>query len=244
MKIRKDLKILLLQIRRDEVTKREELTSFCRYMELEQNQIDVWDCFEKPFFNGDIIAGYDALLVGGASDANVLEPQKYNFVESIMKVLNFCVHKKFPVFASCFGFQAAVLAFGGEIFHKEKDFEMGTIDIFTTESAQSDPVFASTPSPFVAVSVHKQYATEVPHNSELLAYTDQCIHSFKVKEAPFWAFQFHPEVDEQILKARLGVYKEKYTDNLEQFEHIINNVRSSYESNVLALNFINNVLLK
>ena len=62
--LRKDLKILLLQIRDDANVRKEELESFAKYSELDLAQIDV-------------LNGYHALYVGGASEANVLEPQKY-----------------------------------------------------------------------------------------------------------------------------------------------------------------------
>ena len=74
---RKDIKILLLQIRDDHKVRREELESFAKYSELEVKQIDILNVFDTPYFKSDVLNGYDALYVGGASEANVLEPEKY-----------------------------------------------------------------------------------------------------------------------------------------------------------------------
>ena len=80
---RKDIKILLLQIRNDKKVRREELESFAKYSQLEINQFDVLNVFDTPHFKSDVLNGYDALYVGGASEANVLEPKKYEFVNDL-----------------------------------------------------------------------------------------------------------------------------------------------------------------
>ena len=112
---RKDIKILLLQIRDDHKVRREELESFAKYSELEVKQIDVLNVFDTPHFKSDVLNGYDALYVGGASEANVLEPEKYAFINDCIELIRFAGEIGLPTFASCFGFQLAILAFGGEV---------------------------------------------------------------------------------------------------------------------------------
>ena len=58
---RKDIKILLLQIRNDKKVRREELESFAKYSQLEINQFDVLNVFDTPHFNSDVLKGYNAL---------------------------------------------------------------------------------------------------------------------------------------------------------------------------------------
>ena len=76
---RKDLKILLLQIRDDANVRKEELESFAKYSELDIAQIDVLNVFDTPKFSTDVLNGYSALYIGVASEANYLEPNKYHF---------------------------------------------------------------------------------------------------------------------------------------------------------------------
>ena len=135
---RKDIKILLLQIRDDHKVRREELESFAKYSQLKIEQIDVLNVFDTPHFKSDVLNGYDALYVGGASEANVLEPEKYAFIKDCIELIKFAGEIGLPTFASCFGFQLAILAFGGEVLSKDKDYEMGSIPIKLTNLAEID----------------------------------------------------------------------------------------------------------
>ena len=97
---RKDLKILLLQIRDDTNVRKEELESFAKYSELELNQFTVLNVFDVPKFNNAVLDGFDALYVGGASEANVLEPEKYNFVNDCINLINYAGEKGIPTFSA------------------------------------------------------------------------------------------------------------------------------------------------
>ena len=112
---RKDLRILLLQIRDDANVRKEELESFAKYSQLDVAQIDVLNVFDTPKFSTDVLNGYHALYVGGASEANVLEPHKYEFVDYCIQLIKYAGDISLPTFASCFGFQLAILAFDGTI---------------------------------------------------------------------------------------------------------------------------------
>jgi len=244
MKNREDLRILLLQIRQDSVVRQEEVASFCRYANLSSVQIDVFNVFDHPTFDQKILANYDALFIGGASEASVLKPDQFPFIQPSIDLVQACVESSFPTFASCFGFQLAILAFGGEIIRDESDFEMGTIPIELTEAAKRDPVYQGIPNHFKAVSVHQEKCLQLPGNCQLLAYTNSCTHSFKVVDRPFWAFQFHPELDRPTLTERLGVYRDQYTEDAEHFNAIFDGLEETPDSNLLLENFVDRVLLK
>ncbi|WP_299181127.1 gamma-glutamyl-gamma-aminobutyrate hydrolase family protein [uncultured Neptuniibacter sp.] len=242
-KDRQELKLLLLQIRDGAQVRQEELNSFAEYCGLSLDQIDVLNVFDTPEFPVTAADPYDALLVGGASEANVLLPETYPFVTDCQALLAHCAENAKPVFASCFGFQLAVLALGGEILHRETDFEMGTVPISLEYSVWDDPLFRDTPDNFYAVSVHKQYAESLPESCLSLAYTDQCVHAFRVNNRPFWAFQFHPEVDRRVLVERLTFYKEKYTDGDDHLDQVLTNARETPQSNALMRKFVDRILV-
>lgn len=242
-KNREQLRVLLLQIRDGGQVREEELNSFAEYCGLQLNQIDVLNVFDTPTFSDRAADEYDALLVGGASEANVLLPEEFPFVTDCQRLLARCAETNKPVFASCFGFQLAVLALGGEIKHRETDFEMGTVPISLEYSVWQDPIFRDTPDGFFAVSVHKQYADKLPENCVSLAYTEQCIHAFRVKDKPFWAFQFHPEVDKRILVERLTFYKDKYTDGDDHLDNVLANAQETPQSNALMGKFVDRILV-
>lgn len=242
MKSREELKFLLVQIREDPAVKREELASFARYGKVAIQQIHVLDVFKEPHFDISVTDGFDALFVGGASEASVSEPQKYPFVESIKKLMLHVVEQNIPTFASCFGFQAAILAFGGEIFKDAKDFEMGTYPMTLTSNASFDPLFKAIPNHFMAISVHQEKAIELPEGCELLAYTEACIHAFRYQKQDFWAFQFHPELDNPCLTERLGAYRDKYTEDAGHFDQVIASLVDTPYSNQLVGNFVDYIL--
>ena len=240
---RKNLKILLLQIRDNQSVRIEEHQSFANFSKLELHQIEILNVFDTISFKTSLLDKFDALYVGGASEANVLEPDKYPFVKNCIELLRYAAEISKPTFASCFGFQLAILAFGGVILNKEKGYEMGTVQISLTDKAKSDLVYQGIEDRFPAVSVHRQYASSIPDPLEILAYTEQCIHSFKYKNKPLWAFQFHPEVDRETLVKRLTIFSKHYTDNTEQLKEVLDSAVETPESNILLGNFVERVLL-
>jgi len=240
---RKDLKILLLQIRDNQNVRIEEHQSFANFSKLGLHQIEVLNVFDTPSFKTNLLDSFDALYVGGASEANVLKPEKYPFIKNCIELLGYAAEISKPTFASCFGFQLAVLAFGGVILNKDKDYEMGTVKISLTDKAKSDLVYQGIEDRFPAVSVHRQYASTIPETLEALAYTEQCIHSFKYKNKPLWAFQFHPEVDRYTLVKRLTIFSRHYTDNAEHLKEVLDSAVETPESNILLGNFVERVLL-
>ncbi len=242
-KRREDLKLLLLQIRKDALVKEEEFNSFIRYSGLKPAQLEVLNVFEQPRFAPQMLDDYDGMFVGGASEASVMEPERFSFIREAQRLVLYAVERAVPVFASCFGFQLAVTALGGTLIRDTKDFEMGTPQIFLTAAGRGDLLLRDMPDGFRAVSVHQERTPELPEGVELLAYSDACPHVFKVIGRPFWAFQFHPEVDRAVLIQRLRVYQEKYTENASHFDAVIRESTETPDANALVNKFVQRILL-
>jgi len=234
-------RLLLVQIRDTGAVRREEVESFCRHGGLERGQVDVLNVFDRPVFDPGVAAPYEAVLVGGASEASVLEPDRFAFVESIVELIRGCIDRRQPVFASCFGFQATVVGLGGSVIRDEVDFEMGTIPLSVTETAASDPLYGAVPDGFLAVSCHRERTTEVPPGCTLLAFSEACVHSFRVDGAPCWGFQFHPELDRATFIERLGVFRSGYTDSDDHYAQTVARFHETPESNGLVARFVEGV---
>ena len=239
----KQPKLLLMQIRRDPAVAAEELDSFIRYCQVLPSQMDTLDVFSVSTFGPEVLQGYDALLVGGASEASVLEPENYAFLPACIELLRHCSALDFPVFASCFGFQLAVLAFGGEIIRDEKDYEMGSIPISLLPAAADDLLFQDVSDGFHAIAVHRERSVECPPGAIELARTEPCCHAFRVEGKRFWACQFHPEVDLATLISRLTIYKASYTDGDDHLDEVLSNSIETPEANALMVKFVERVLL-
>ena len=235
-------KYLLIQIRESAKIKQEEFDSFVKYSKEKKEYFDSYDVFKDPPLAPELISQYKAIFVGGASDASVLKPEAYSFVPSLIDFLNYCVEKSIPTFASCFGFQAAILALNGEVIHQANDFEMGTYPISLTPEAKEDNIFKDTPNGFFGISVHKEKALILPKNCIKLAYTENCVHAFKVINKPFYAFQFHPELDRQTLIDRLAYYQAQYTENPGHYQEIIDSTVETPESNDLVRKFVQRIV--
>ncbi len=240
---RSELRILLLQIREEAATRREELHSFAGFSDLAVSQFRVLNLFDTPAFGVDVVQGVDAVYVGGSSEASVMEPEHYPFVLPAQALLRHCIAIRLPVFASCFGHQLAAKALGVEIVRDAQQFEMGTLPILLTAAARQDPLYRDTPDGFMAVSVHRERALETPQGCTALAYTDACNHAFKVDSAPFWTTQFHPEVSKSILVKRLTIFKDKYTDGDDHLQKVLDSAVETPESNGLLRKFVDRVLI-
>jgi GMP synthase (glutamine-hydrolysing) len=242
-KLRSQLQILLLQAREDEITRLEELAAFARYGQLALKQFTVLDVFATPDFAPDCVDGYDALFVGGSSDASVLKPEIYGFVDDAKALMSYCVDRSVPVFASCFGFQIAVEALGGKVILDRAQMEMGVYPIRLTPAAHQDPLLQDLPEEFWAVSGHQERAVQLPENVLHLASSDRCpYHALMIPGKPFYGFQFHPEVDAQDLAARITRYRDRYLDSPDALQQILEQLRETPESNQLIAKFIDRVL--
>jgi GMP synthase (glutamine-hydrolysing) len=231
-----------MQIRHSPEVRQEERDSFLRYCGLQPEQLDCLDVFATPQFGPEVLQGYDALLVGGASEASVLEPINYPAVPYCIDLLKHCIAADFPVFASCFGFQLAVLALGGEIIRDEQDFEMGSLPISLRQTAAEDDLFRDTPDGFHAIAVHRERSVHCPPGAVELAYTEPCCHAFRVIDKRFWACQFHPEVDRATLVSRLSVYRESYTRDRAHLDSVLANAVETPESNALMRKFVDRII--
>ncbi|MGF1600718.1 MAG: type 1 glutamine amidotransferase [Thermosynechococcaceae cyanobacterium] len=239
------LHILYLQIRDDAMTRAEELQAFARYSQLTPQQFTILNVFDRPHFAPQSIDGYDALFIGGSSDASVLDPQTYPFVEPAKALLIYCVENSIPVFASCFGFQLVVEALGGKVILDTDRMEMGIYPIELTEAAQTDLLFHDATNGFLAVSGHKERASILPAGVTLLAKTELCpYHALKIDGKPFYGFQFHPEVDHNVLETRISRYRDRYLKTEQHLEEILSNLHPTPEAHSLLYKFVNRVLLR
>lgn len=239
----KSLRILLLQARGDRATQQEELSEFIRFSGLAAEQFTVLNGFACDDFTPDCIQGFDALFIGGSSDATVLKPDLYPFVPQAMDLILACIEQGIPVLASCFGFQLAVQALGGRVIVDRAAMEMGTYPLYLTPAGVADPLFAGFPNPFWAISGHQERALTLPAGATLLAYSELCpYHAFRLEGKPFYAFQFHPEVDDRDLLARIRRYCDRYQLSTADLENLKQTARPTPYANQLIRRFVAVVL--
>jgi len=245
LKQRNELKILLLQARHDEATLKEERAEFVRCGKLEDNQLAAMNLVDTPYFDTEIISGYDALFVGGSSDADVIDIERFPFVTDAKKLLVHCLENDIPVLGSCYGFQLATEALGGKVERSEEYSELeGSGRIELTDAAKSDPLFNDMPEMFRAVALHKDSATRLPKNVTVLATTPKCpYHAFKANGKPFYVTQFHSEINKADFVTRVRRYQERYVDSKDTLDKVIADTVEMDDVNSLPWKFIDRIVM-
>jgi GMP synthase (glutamine-hydrolysing) len=238
------LKILLMQIREDEATRQEEFYQFAQCSGLAPQQFTQLNVFATPHFNPEYAAEFDALFIGGSSDASVLQPERYPFDVDCKRMLRYCYIQDIPVFASCFGFQLAVEEFGGKVILDKANMEMGILTFAKMPAAATDKLMHDIPDNFASVVGHKERAEVLPPNAEWLARSELCpYHAFKFPDKPFYAFQFHPEMSRQDLISRLERYQARYLAHEDEMQAIFARAQQSTTyANALIKQFVERII--
>ncbi len=247
MKSKAEVRILLIQIRRDPSMVLIERQSFTSLSDLKEDQWTTLDVYRVPHFKPTILDQYDAFMIGGLSDdpSDTIEyPSHFTpWIENLHQLMKYAIEVKKPGMLSCGGFMLASRMLGAEIVTDEKQRELGFYTLTLTPSAKSDLLFKNFPAKFSAVSGHIKSTNSLPNNCLLLVSSERCrIHGFKVKEAPFYAFQFHPEMKAQELKARVELYKDKYFRSQEDFIKFISLDSDTTVANSMVSRFIQMVM--
>ena len=241
------LRILLIQIRKDPFALPAEKAGFVSLSGLSDHNFVVLDVFREPDFTSAILDDFDAFMIGGLSDdpSDSLEiPEYFNpWIDNLFALMKYAIKIKKPGLLSCGGFMLASIMLGAEVLIDPDQQELGIYDIFLTDEAQKDPLFAQFPSSFKAVSGHIKTTNTVPERCSLLAYSRRCgVHGIKVIGAPFYAFQFHPEVRCADLQARIKLYKEKYFDKEEAYQQFIDLMDDTSDANRMISKFVELVI--
>ena len=232
-------KFILLQARNaDDIVQPEEHQAFATQMEIPVEDITPVSILTTELHMG-LLEGYDGLLVGGAGEYSVLDNS--DIIKSFIDFLGKACDHKIPTFASCFGFQALVLALGGSIIKDVPNAEVGTYMLYSTSEAASNPVFSVLPDQFLAQLGHQDRATVLPECVTHIAYSDRAPYqAFQVKDIPIYATQFHPELTYLDNRRRFERYMTIYGQlfGQEEAQRRLDSHRPSPYANLLLKQFV------
>lgn len=233
-------RFLLLQAREPgDLAAAQELTCFADALQVPEASVQPWDLLRGPP-EAQHLDGVDMLLVGGSGAFSVLddEPWVHRFMDFLEET---SVHRRFPTFASCFGFQALVIAGGGIVIQDKINAELGTFDIILTEQGRQDPLLGPLAPSFPAQLGHKDRADTLPSDCIPLAYSEKCpVQCFKVEGAPVIATQFHPELDREGEAFRCRTYAAMYSDSgvAAEMQRVIDGLRDSPAASALMRRWV------
>lgn len=234
------LRVLLLQARTEsDPAKHEERESFAKRTGLPMERIVPHDLLTGP---PSLRRGrsFDAMMVGGSGDFYVSKRDLPN-LDATLDFLGEITELGHPTFASCFGFQCMVEAYGGIIVHDVERTEVGTYPLTLTNAGRSDPLLGSLPATFAAQMGRKDRADSLPDGFHHLASSEAAPYqAIRLRETPVWATQFHPELDRDTNRGRYLRYLDGYAAHLDEAEldAVLERFDHSPEAEALLSRFI------
>ena len=241
---RESLTFLLIQARKlDDPVRGEEIDAFAERAGVSRERIRPVD-MTRDKLGMSVTEGVDAVLVGGAGQYSVLDDDPG--IRGGIDFLGELACRGFPTFASCFGFQALVLALGGEVICDEDNAEVGTFEVSLTDEGAADPVFGGLPPSFQAQEGHKDRASVMPAGVLNLARSELAPYqALRVIGKPVYATQFHPELDQASQKLRFERYMPEYGRLFGESEalRIMNGIAPSPATRGLLDKFVRRILL-
>lgn len=203
---------LLLQARNPgDAAQPHELAAFRAALNLPGIKIEPYDLLlGRP--PQSLLERYDCVLVGGSGDFGMGDATRHAWLRAFVDLCGDLASDGIPMFASCFGFQALVVAAGGRVETDKTRAEVGTFHIELTPEGLDDPLFGPLAPGFPAQFGHKDHALDVPQGMTNLARSERCPHqALRVDGKPIYATQFHPELSMEQNRERFLNYLEAYS---------------------------------
>ena len=239
------MKFLLLQARNPgDPAQPHELDAFREVLDFPGIQIDPYDLLKgRP--SRTLIEAYDCVLVGGSGDFGMGDLPENPWLKDFVDLCGDLASRGSAMFASCFGFQALIVAGGGRVVTDKSRAEVGTFPVQLTEAGYEDPLFAPLAPGFPAQFGHKDHALEVPQGMTNLARSERCPHqALRVEGSPIYATQFHPELSMERNRERFLNYLEAYSqpDMVDTPEEVLARYVPTLEATSLLEAYVRQVL--
>lgn len=239
------MRFLLLQARNPgDPAGPHELEAFRDELGVQGEGVRPWDLLQGAPPLG-MLDEIDCVLVGGSGEYGVGDVGEHPWLKAFFDFMGALAERGFPTFASCFGFQALVVAGGGEVVTDKSRAEVGTFTLTVTEEGEDDPLFRDLAPTFLAQLGHKDHAVRMPRGMLNLARSDRSDHqALKIPGKPVYATQFHPELSMARNRERFLRYLEAYSqpDMIDPPDKVLAGFQDSSASTELLRRFVKDVL--
>ena len=220
------MRFVLLQVRDDLPAEDQERLCFLEACGLEPEQLECINLTRQSNIAWSQLAGCAALLVGGAGAYSAT--RTYDFTSSLEDLIRQAVASGLPFFGSCFGHHAMVRALGGRVVTDHQTGEVGTFEIELTAVGRRDSLLEGFPDRFAAQLGHHDRVQILPEGIVELAASQRCrFQLLRVVGKPVYSSQFHAEMTDQHLLARLEMYRDTYLAERTSFDEISDSVQPS-----------------
>lgn len=148
----------------------------------------------EPF--PEITAATAVICLGGAMGAN--DDRRHPFLTPLKSFIADAVQQEVPFLGICLGGQLLAAALGAEV-TSNVHIEKGTYSVTLTDAGTEDGLFRGIDREFVSFQWHND-SFAIPPGAERLAFSDACPNQAFRIGALAWGLQFHPEVDEALVR--------------------------------------------
>jgi GMP synthase (glutamine-hydrolysing) len=140
--------------------------------------------------------GRHAVIIGGSGAYSVHDPRSSAWVNGLRRLLDVILAEQLPTFGICFGHQLLAFHLGSPVNTDVTHAELGTTAISLSDAGLVDPLFSSMPPTFHVHTGHSDHVAETPPELERLAFNKALsTQAFRVKGAPVYTTQFHPDLN-------------------------------------------------
>ncbi len=221
-----------------------EQSAFRESLGADAEALRSWDLLQgpPPF---DVVQESDCVLVGGAGEYGMPDAKDHPWLAQFIDFCGRLAAEGIPTLASCFGFQALVVAAGGQVTTDTSRAEIGTFQVTLTEAGRSDPLFGPLAPGFFAQFGHKDHALGIPSGMVNLACSERCsFQALVVAGKPIYATQFHPELSMAHNRERFFRYMESYArpEMPDTPQQVLASFRETPQASSLMRRFVEEIL--
>jgi GMP synthase (glutamine-hydrolysing) len=139
--------------------------------------------------------GCAGCVIGGSGDYSVHHPRSQSWVSKLRRLIDRLLKTRRPTFAICFGHQLVAYHLGSPVNTSDAHAELGTVAMTLTDAGRDDYVFGDLEPEFLAHTGHSDHVDAVPAGVDLLVTNERVsTQAFKVRDAPIYTTQFHPDM--------------------------------------------------
>ena len=203
-------KILILQMRPENVTADSEFEAILRVGEIDRELVHRIRVEQHEKININL-NNYSSIIAGGSPfDVSCPNHKKSDVQKQIESFFNHLFDQviaiDFPFLGACSG-NGLLGSYCGTIISSKYSESVGSVTVTVTEEGEKDPLLIGLPKEFPAFVGHKEACDTVPQSAVLLVSSIPCpVQMFRIKKN-IYATQFHPEADVEEIILRINTYK-------------------------------------
>ena len=234
---RTKLRLVLLQVRNELVSLKQEQSCFIDRCRVARRQFDFINLVDNPNIRWDDVEHAHAVLIGGAGAFSVT--REHPFTAPLREVIQRLVDDGRPVFGACWGHQFLADLGGGTVIEDKERSEVGTFEIQLTPAGIADSLLAEFPGRFHVQLGHNDRVSELGPGWVDLAQSEVCPNQLiRLDGKPVYGTQFHSEMDEERLRERILVFLKDYVADEAAYQKILQSLRPSIEADRLLELFL------